>query len=111
MYDAQTRAVAADLMQLRMAQQGYVAQGQGTDFWMQRAAEHLSRVDRGMASMAADAKAEGTRTAVQAARAAFDNFRKFDQRARQYVGRWPGADGVGRHLQRKRRRSQWQGER
>ena len=41
MYDAQARAVATDLMQLRTAQQGYVAQGQGTDFWMQRAAEHL----------------------------------------------------------------------
>jgi hypothetical protein len=86
MYDAQARAVATDLMQLRMAQQGYVAQGQGTDFWMQRAAEHLSRVDRGMASMAADARAEGTRAAVQAAKTALENFRKLDQRARQYVG-------------------------
>jgi len=85
MYDAQARAVATDLMQLRTAQQGYVAQGQGTDFWMQRAAEHLSRLDRGMASMAADARAEGTRTAVQAAKAAFEEFRKLDQRARQYV--------------------------
>jgi hypothetical protein len=86
MYDPQARAVATDLMQLRTAQQGYVAQGQGTDFWMQRAAEHLSRVDRGMASMAADAKAEGTRTAVQVARTALEAFRKLDQRARQYVG-------------------------
>ena len=86
MYDAQARAVATDLMQLRTAQQGYVAQGQGTDFWMQRAAEHLSRVDRGIASLAADAKAEGTRTAVQAARATLDNFRALDRRARQYVG-------------------------
>ena len=85
MYDAQARAVATDLMQLRTAQQGYVAQGQGTDFWMQRAAEHLSRLDRGMASMAADARAEGTRTAVQAAKAAFEDFRKLDQRARHYV--------------------------
>jgi hypothetical protein len=73
-------------MQLRTAQQGYVAQGQGTDFWMQRAAEHLSRVDRGIASLAVDAKAEGTRTAVQTARAALENFRALDQRARQYVG-------------------------
>ncbi len=86
MFDAQARAVATDLMQLRTAQQGYVAQGQGTDFWMQRAAEHLARVDKGMASMAADAKAEGTRTAVQAARTALEDFRKLDQRARQYVG-------------------------
>lgn len=86
MYDAQARAVATDLMQLRTAQQGYVAQGQGTDFWMQRAAEHLSRVDRGIASLAADAKAEGTRTAVQSARATLDNFRALDRRARQYVG-------------------------
>lgn len=85
MYDAQARAVAIDLMQLRMAQQGYVAQGQGTDFWMQRAAEHLSRVDRGMASMASDARAEATRTAVQAAKAALEDFRKLDKRARQYV--------------------------
>jgi hypothetical protein len=85
MYDAQARAVTTDLMQLRTAQQGYVAQGQGTDFWMQRAAEHLSRLDRGVASMAADAKAEPTRAAVQAAKSALGEFRKLDQRARQYV--------------------------
>jgi GAF domain len=85
MYDAQARAVIADLMQLRTAQQGYVAQGQGTDFWMQRAADHLTRLDRGMASMAADAKAEGARTAVQAGRTVLGEFRKLDQRARQYV--------------------------
>jgi hypothetical protein len=85
MFDAQARAVTTDLTQLRTAQQGYVAQGQGTDFWMQRAAEHLSRLDRGIASMAADAKAEGTRTAMQAAKAALEDFRKLDQRARQYV--------------------------
>jgi len=85
MYEAQARALATDLMQLRMAQQGYVSQGQGTDFWMQRAAEHLSRVDRGMASLASDARAEATRAAVQAAKTALEDFRKLDQRARQYV--------------------------
>lgn len=85
MYDAQARGVATDLMQLRMAQQGYVAQGQGTDFWMQRAAEHFSRVDRGMASLEADARAEGTRAAVQTAKTALEGFRKLDQKARQYV--------------------------
>jgi hypothetical protein len=85
MYESQARAVATDLMQLRTAQQGYVAQGQGTDFWMQRATEHLARVDRGMASLASDAQAEGTRVALQAATTALEEFRKLDQRARQYV--------------------------
>jgi hypothetical protein len=85
MYDAQARAVFADLVQLRSAQQGYVAQGQGADFWMERAGEHLARVDRGLAAMANDAKADATRTALQGAVTALAEFKKLDQRARQYV--------------------------
>ncbi len=85
MYDAQARAVFADLVQLRSAQQGYVAQGQGADFWMERAAEHLARVDRGLAAMANDAGADATRTALQGAATALAEFKRLDQRARQYV--------------------------
>jgi hypothetical protein len=33
-FDAQAQGVAADLVRLRAAQQAYVAEGQGADYWM-----------------------------------------------------------------------------
>ena len=104
MYDAQARAVATDLMQLRTAQQGYVAQGQGTDFWMQRAAEHLSRVDRGHG---VDGGGREGRRHADGGAGGEDRARELSEAgsARAAVcRRWPGADGVGRHLQREPRR-------
>ena len=48
-FDAQARAVLDEMASLRGAQQAYVAQGQGTAYWMTQAAQHLASVDRGIA--------------------------------------------------------------
>ncbi len=44
-FDAQAQGVAADLVRLRAAQQAYVAEGQGADYWMAQSADAL--VERG----------------------------------------------------------------
>lgn len=84
-FDAQGRAVIDELARLRGAQQAYVAQGQGTAYWLTQAAEHMASVDRGLAELANASSSQATRSAVQAAAASLEQFRALDKRARQYV--------------------------
>jgi hypothetical protein len=83
--DAQASAVVDELALLRSAQQAYVAQGQGTAYWLTQAAEHMASVDRGIAELAGASSSEATRSAVQAATASLERFRTLDKRARHYV--------------------------
>jgi hypothetical protein len=84
-FDARAQGVAADLVRLRAAQQAYVAEGQGTDYWMSQSADALSNVDRDLAALAVDASGEATRSAIQAASGVLEDFRKLDVKIRQYV--------------------------
>lgn len=84
-FDAQARAVVDEMARLSGAQQAYVAQGQGTAYWMTQAAQHLASVDRGIAELANASSSEATRSAVQAAAGSLEQFRALDKRARQYV--------------------------
>jgi hypothetical protein len=84
-FDAQSRAVTDEVARLREAQQAYVAEGQGVAYWMAQAAERLASVDRGVAELATASSSDATRSAVQAAAAALEQFRELDKRARQYV--------------------------
>jgi hypothetical protein len=84
-FDAQTRAVLDEIGRLRGAQQAYVAQGQGTPYWMREAEAALASVDRGVAELAQVASSDATRSAVQAAGASLEQFRTLDARARRFV--------------------------
>jgi hypothetical protein len=84
-FDARAQGVAADLVRLRAAQQAYVAEGQGTDFWMAQSADALSNVDRDLAALALDSSGEATRSAIQGASGVLEDFRKLDVKIRQYV--------------------------
>lgn len=84
-FEAQGRAVIDELGRLRAAQQAYVAEGQGPDYWMTQASERLAAVDRGLAELATAASNDGARAAVQAAAASMEQFRALDGRARKFV--------------------------
>ncbi len=84
-FDAQARAVMDEMSRLRGAQQAYVAAGQASAYWMTQAAEHLASIDRGIAELAHASSNDATRSAIQAAAASLEQFRKLDKRARQYV--------------------------
>ena len=84
-FDAQAQGVAADLVRLRAAQQAYVAEGQGADYWIAQSADALSNVDRDLAALAVDASGEATRSAIQAASGVLEDFRKLDVKIRGYV--------------------------
>jgi hypothetical protein len=84
-FDGAAESVVGDLGRLKAAQQAYVAEGQPVDHWMAQAADAQAKVDRGLATLASDASGDGTRSAIQAASGVLEDFRKVDQRARQYV--------------------------
>jgi hypothetical protein len=84
-FDTEADAAITDLARLRTAQQAYVAEGQGSAYWLGQSAEILSKVDQDLAALAADATADATRSTIQAASAELEKFRSLDQRARQYL--------------------------
>jgi hypothetical protein len=84
-FEGAAQSVLSDLGRLEAAEQAYVAEGQGVDYWEAQAADAQAKVDRGLASLAGDATGDGTRSAIQAASGVLEEFRKLDQRARQYL--------------------------
>ena len=84
-FDGAAQSVLSDLGRLQSAEQAYVAEGQGVDYWLAQAAAAQAKVDRGLAALAGDATGEGTRSAIQAGSGVLEEFRKLDLRARQYL--------------------------
>ena len=84
-FDGAAQSVLSDLGRLQAAEQAYVAEGQGVDYWLAQAADAQAKVDRGLAALAGDATGEGTRSAIQAGSGVLEEFRKLDLRARQYL--------------------------
>lgn len=84
-FDAGSRDARLLLEMLRTAQQSYVAQGQGPDFWMTKATAHIEALHRALASLDAQATGEGPREALTMAQEALAAFEKIDRRARSYV--------------------------
>ncbi len=84
-FDGAAQSVLSDLGRLQAAEQAYVAEGQGVDYWLAQAADAQAKVDRGLATLAGDATGEGTRSAIQAGSGVLEEFRKLDLRARQYL--------------------------
>ncbi len=84
-FDGAAQSVLSDLGRLQAAEQAYVAEGQGVDYWLAQAADAQAKVDRGLATLAGDATGDGTRSAIQAGSGVLEEFRKLDLRARQYL--------------------------
>jgi hypothetical protein len=76
-------AIEHDVLDLRAAQQAYVAAGQGDEFWILKAAATLKAVRAaidGLRPSSADAQ-----SSIDNAASALDDFEKIDRRARDYT--------------------------
>lgn len=69
---------------LRAAQQAYVAEGQGADYWMRQADDALGQLERGLADLQAESGAEA-RKGLEGVAESIKDFRALDARAREYV--------------------------
>ncbi len=73
------------VLELRAAQQAYVAAGQGAQVWITKAAEASTTVKARLEYLRAHATAPRAQTALDNASSAFQDFDQIDRRARDYV--------------------------
>ncbi len=84
-FDAQAQAAARAVGDLRLAQQGYVAAGQGDQFWSAKADEAAAAARDALARLRAEAVSAAAQTEVDSASAALQDFLQMDRRARDYA--------------------------
>jgi hypothetical protein len=84
-FDLRTREATDALAELRVAQQAYVAEGQGVEFWMPKVTTLHEAVAATLATLRQAPVSSGTKTALDAAAATVAEFGSIDQKARDYI--------------------------
>src|SRR4051794_12966204 len=84
-FNAKARSTARGVLELRAAQQAYVATGQGEDFWAARVTSTLASVREGLSSLRASAISPDGQGALDAAAGSLQDFAQMDARARNYA--------------------------
>src|SRR2546430_1307868 len=84
-FDLRAREAADALSELRVAQQAYLAAGQGAGFWMPKVAGLADTVAQTLAALRPLAASAAGRTALDEAAASLAEFNTIDQRAREYI--------------------------
>jgi hypothetical protein len=83
-FDDSAGAASRALIDVRVAQQAYVATGQGDDFWGSRVAASLSAARQALGTMHA-AISPDARVAIESASTTLTDFEQMDRRAREYL--------------------------
>ena len=85
--DFDTGAVdaARAAVELRAAQQAYVAAGQGDDFWIKKASAAAAQLTTSLAALRANATSLQAQSALETALAAMKDFEQMDARAREFT--------------------------
>lgn len=73
------------VLEVRSAQQAYVAAGQGAQVWITKAAETITKVKAQLDDLRAHATSTRAQTALDNAASALQDFEQIDRRARDYV--------------------------
>lgn len=84
-FDLHAREVTDALSDLRVAQQAYVAAGQGVAFWMPKVARTAGVIDTSIAALRTAGTSPGAQSAIDDATTALAGFAEIDKRARDYL--------------------------
>jgi hypothetical protein len=84
-FDEAALGAERDVLELRAAQQAYVAAGQGEPFWMSKVAGSIAALRDRLTALRAQATSLAARSAVDNASSALQDFEQMDGRARGYV--------------------------
>jgi hypothetical protein len=84
-FDQQAVAVTREVLDLRAAQQAYVAAGQGDQFWANKVATALASLKESLSSLRAAAASAQAQTEIDGAVASLQDFEQMDRRARDYA--------------------------
>lgn len=83
--DASHARAAIALAELAAAERGYVAPGQGLDFWAGKADEGIASAREALSSLQSMTSDAGAAAQIAAAASRLDDFTAMDQRARDYA--------------------------
>ena len=84
-FDAQVQATARAIGDLRLAEQGYVAAGQGDQFWSAKADEAAAASKDALTSLRAGVTSAAAQTEIESASSALQDLLQMDRRARDYA--------------------------
>jgi len=84
-FDQRVQQVSRALLEIKSAQPGYVAAGQGEEFWTARVDALLASAGDGLGGLPPQAQSEAGRAEIETAADAFDDFQQMDRRARGYA--------------------------
>jgi hypothetical protein len=84
-FDDRVRIAARALLDVKSAQPGYVAAGQGDEFWAAQVDTALSPLRESLAALGPQARSVEASQAVESAAATIDDFGQMDRRAREYA--------------------------
>ena len=84
-FDAAVLGAERELLELRAAQQGYVAAGQGDQFWASKVAELMTGVGETLRTIRSSATSSYAQSAIDNAASALQDFEQMDTRARDYA--------------------------
>ena len=84
-FDVRAREATTALADLRVAQQAYVAEGQGVDFWMPKVASLHQSITGTLAALRQSPVSGGASTALDEAVATVAEFGNIDRRTRDYI--------------------------
>jgi hypothetical protein len=84
-FEAKAQTVARSVFDVRMAQQAYVASGQGGEFWTTKVSNGVSTVEAGIDALKRMSTAPQAITELDTAKSHFETFTQVDRRAREYA--------------------------
>lgn len=84
-FDAAAVAAQRDLLELRAAQQGYVAAGQGDQFWASKVDATVTRLHDTLTRLRTQSTSAEAQSAIDNAASALQDYEQTDRRARDYA--------------------------
>jgi hypothetical protein len=84
-FEAAALAASHGALELRAAQQAYVAAGQGEPFWIQKAAALTATLRDAISTLRESAASPEAQSAADNAASALEDFERVDRRAREYA--------------------------
>lgn len=84
-FEREARTLVTAIVDLRGAQQAYVAEGQGLDFWAARVNKNAAGVRARLDGLRRDAASADSVSRIDAAAGALEDFSRIDTRARGYA--------------------------
>lgn len=85
-FDGASRATARAILDIRVAQQAYVASGQNGDFWIPKASEGLQALPASLAALRDQAISPDAKAALDATKSKLEHLARTDRRALDHIG-------------------------